>query len=213
MLAALAFAVLNVLPSTCPHDPVARPVEQGLITSPSRPAIAIRVGRGFAYAGCFPFELPGLARGTRYVFADAEGARLRRLFVLQFEEFLPESKETYRYDMSSAQDIGGHRFRPNTFAYSNAEGASEPNEGTLTARFLAQRGYDVPDVWLASRFLTLGGEDRRSELILFYLEPAAAGIGLADLYKGEEPTPAWQALRAPLAERSRQAFEVVDGKR
>jgi hypothetical protein len=208
MLAAVAFAVLNTLPSTCAHDTVARPVDRGLIRSPSRPAIAVRVAPGFAYAGCFPLEFPGVARGARYVFADAEGARLRRLFVLQFEEFLPSSKETYRYDMSKAEDLGGHRFRHNTYAYSNAASQADPNEGTLMAAFLAQRGYEVPDVWLMSRFLTLGGEDRKSELILFYLEPAAAGATLADLYRGEEPTPAWQALRGPLAERSRQAFTI-----
>jgi hypothetical protein len=209
MLSALAFTVLNALPPTCPHDGVARPVDGRLITSAARPALKVRVGPGFAYAGCFPFDIRDVAHGTRYVFVDAEGARLRRLFVLQFEEFLPASKETYRYDMSTARDIGGQRFRENTFAYSNAASAAEPNEGTLTAAFLAQRGYEVPDVWTASRFVTLGSEDRRSELILFYLEPAAAGISLADLYRGEEPTGAWQAQRAALAERSRQAFDIV----
>jgi hypothetical protein len=213
MLIAAAFTVLNVLPSTCPHDPVARPVASGTITSPSRPAISVRVARGFAYAGCFPLEFPNVARGTRYVFVDAEGARLRRLFVLQFEEFLPASNQTYRYDMSSAEDMGGHRFRHNTWAYSNAASAADPNEGTLLAAFLAQRGYEVPDLWMMSRFLTLGGEDRKSELILFYLEPAAPGTSLADLYKGEDATPAWQAQRQALAERSRQAFEVVNVRR
>ena len=213
MLAAVAFAVLNALPSTCPHDAIARPVERGLITSPSRPAIAIRVAPGFAYAGCFAFDIGDVAHGARYVFVDADGARVRRLFVLQFEEFRPASREVYRYDMSAAEDIGGHRFRQNTWAYSNAASAKEPNEGTLMAAFLAQRGYDVPDAWMMSRFLTLGGEDRKSELILFYLEPAPAGMGLADLYRGEEPTPAWQKLRIALAERSRRAFEVVDGRR
>jgi hypothetical protein len=208
MLSALAFGVLNVLPSTCAHDAIARPVDRGTITSPSRPAITVRVARGFAYAGCFPLEFPQVARGARYVFLDADGPRLRRLFVLQFEEFLPGVDHVYRYDMTSAEDIGGHRFRHNTWAYSNAASAADPNEGTLLAAFLVQRGYEVPDVWMMSRFLTLGGEDRKSELILFYLEPAAAGTRLADLYKGEEPTPAWQALRPALAQRSREAFSI-----
>ena len=208
MVTALAFAVLNTLPATCSHDTIARPVDGGTITSPARPAIAIRVGRGLAYAGCFPLEFPGVARGARYVFVDADGTRLRRLFVLQFEEFLPASTQVYHYDMSKAEDIGGHRFRHNTWAYSNAASAADPNEGTLLAAFLVQRGYEVPDVWLMSRFLTLGGEDRKSELILFYLEPAAAGTSLADLYRGEEATPAWQELRTALAERSRRAFTI-----
>lgn len=151
-----------------------------------------------------------MARGTRYVFVDAEGARLRRLFVLQFEEFLPASKEIYRYDMTTAEDIGGHRFRQSTFAYNSAvDPSAAPDEGRLTTAFLVQRGYEVPNVLLASRFLTLGSDDRKSEMILFYLEPAAAGVTLSDLYSGEEPTAAWTALRKPLADRSRQAFTIA----
>jgi len=112
--------------------------------------------------------------------------------------------------MSTAEDIGGQRFRHSTFAYGSAGNSSEPpDEGTLTTGLLVQRGYEVPSVLLASRFLTLGSDDRKSEMILFYLEPAAPGVALGDLYAGEEPTAAWTALRKPLAERSRQVFTIA----
>lgn len=151
-----------------------------------------------------------MARGTRYVFVDAEGSRLRRMLILHFEEFLPPSQEVYRYDMSAAEDIGGYRFRQNTFAFSGAIDAAPPgSEAALTTAFLIARGYKAPDLWLASRFVTLGSADRRSEFIVFYLEPAAAGLTLADLYHGDEETPTWHALRKPIGDRSRGAFAMM----
>jgi len=209
MLALLASSLLLAgLPPACVDDPIPRSVERSVVTSPRQPAAAIHIGRDFAYAGCVPFELGGTARGTRYVFVDAEGARLRRMMILHFEEFLPQSKEIYHYDMSTAEDIGGYRFRQNTFAFSGAPDSAPAGEAALTAQFLAARGYDAPAVWLASRFVTLGTPDRRSEFIVFYLEPAAGGLTLGDLYHGAEETPTWHALRKMLADRSRQAFAM-----
>lgn len=209
MLALVSSLFLAGLPPACVDDPIPRSVERGVVTSTARPAAVIRIARDFAYAGCVPFELAGTARGTRYVFVDAEGSRIRRMMILHFEEFLPQSKEIYHYDMSAAEDIGGYRFRQNTFAFSGAPGSAPPGEAELTARFLAARGYDAPGLWLASRFVTLGSSDRRSEFIVFYLEPAEGGMTLGDLYHGEEATPAWQALRKPLTDRSRQSFAMA----
>lgn len=211
MVALLSLAVLSTLPPACGHDPVGRAVDRNLISSPARPPVGVQVAAGFAYAGCFPFRLGEVATGTRYVFVDAEGARIRRMVIAQFEDIQPGSKEIYRYDMSAAETMGGLKVRANTFAFSTVDAIAEnpAAEGALTADFLLRAGYDVPDVWLASRFVALGAPDRRSEMIVFYMEPARAGIGLADLYRGEEATPVWQGLRGPLAERSRQAFAIV----
>jgi hypothetical protein len=207
----LPLAVLLALPPACPHDPVRRSVDRNLLTSPARPTVAMSVQAGFVYAGCFSFRLGQVATGTRYVFVDAEAARIRRLLIAQFEEMQPGSKEIYRYDMTAAETLGGLKMRHNTFAFSTVDAiAREPQaEGALTAEFLVRSGYEVPDVWLSSRFVALGAADRRSEMIVFYMEPAQAGVALSDLYRGEDPTPTWQALRGPLADRSRQAFEIV----
>jgi hypothetical protein len=211
MFAMLPLAALSVLPPACGHDPVGRTVERNRITSPARPPVMVQVASGFVFAGCFPFRLGDVATGTRYVFVEAEGARIRRLFIAQFEDIQPASKETYRYDMSAAETMGGLKVRPNTFAFSTADAMAEDPEAeaALTADFLLRAGYDVPDVWLASRFVALGAPDRRSEMIVFYMEPARTGTGLADLYRGEDATPVWLGLRGPLAERSRQAFTLL----
>src|SRR5262245_48604736 len=210
MLAVLFAASLSSnLPPTCAYDDSQRPVDGGVLQSATRPAVEIRVDAGLVYIGCFPCRIGTEARGTRYLFLDAEGSRPRRAFIAQFEAMEASSKEIYRYDMSAAEELGGLRFRQNTFAFSGvAEAGATADEGSLTAAFLLQRGYELPAIWLASRFVTLGSEDRKSEMILFYMEPGQPGLTLGDLYRADEPTPTWQSLRTGLEERSRKAFSV-----
>jgi len=211
MIATLAVSLLlaGVRPA-CIEDPIPRWVESGVVRSSRQPGAVIRAGKGFVYAGCLPFEVDDAARGTRYIFVDAEGSRIRRMLILHFEAFVTGSEEIFRYDMTSAEEIGGFRFRQNTFAFPGpGEPARPQGEAALTAAFLAARGYEIPGVWLSSRFVTLGDEDRRSELIVFYMEPAPSGTTLDDLYHGEEETSAWRSMQESLEERSRQAFSIA----
>jgi hypothetical protein len=188
-----------------------RSVRENVLTSRELPAIAITVSSDFEYAGRFPFTIGGIAAGERYVFVDVEEGRVRRTIIAQFESFLPSSGETYRYDFSKAMDWGGFRFRDNTFAYNEpAYSRDHPgNEAALTASFLRQRGLDVPDEWLVSRFVTLGDETRKHELILFYAEDLeSTGVTLDELYSGDEATERWTRMRAKLRERSLKAISV-----
>lgn len=174
----------------------------------AKPAAVIEVAPTFRYAGRVPFVLGGVARGERILFIDAERKRVKRLFVAQFEEFLPSSPEIYRYSFENAQEIGGLRFRHNTGGYSASElGRTHPgNEAAVMHAFLKRKGYAVDDALLMSRFVTLGAPDRRSELILFYLEPAGAhGLRVEDLNDGNAR---WQNVRKDLQERSLKMFRV-----
>jgi hypothetical protein len=72
------------------------------------------------------------------------------------------------------------------FAFSNREAAQEKADGevALTAQFLEGKGFTVPDEWLVARYVT--GATRRSELILFYMEPlSGSGVRLVDLKDGD----------------------------
>lgn len=109
--------------------------------------------------------------------------------------------------------LGGRRFKENSFAFSNAREEREEPEGEAarTARFLRSRGYSFDDVWLAHRFVTVGDAERRHELILFYVEMAAAnGMTMDRLYVNDQPTEAWLALKPRLRARALEAFEILE---
>lgn len=195
--------------SACATGQSNRYVDSGnVLISRSTPAIRIKVDPAFHYIGRFDFRLDDVAEGERHVFVDADGRNIRRLFIAQFEHFLPESEEMYRYSFDRAERMGEHLFRHGTFAFSGAE-AEPGREAALTTAFLRKKGYLFSDEWMVSRFLTLGNPDRKSELILFYQEDvSSSGYRLADFSIGDEETELWKSISPQLTERSRRAFNI-----
>lgn len=188
--------------SSQPH----RTVVGQVLVSDALPALRIEVSKPLGYLGAHDFRIGDVAAGTRYVFAEVKERTVRKLVIAQFEGFLPQSTEIYRYRFDTATPIAGLRFRENAFAFSNKEAALEqPNgEAAGTVHFLEQHGLSVPDEWLVWRSLTLGSETRKNELILFYMEPAADfHARVAEL--GEEVP---EKLAGGIAARAKKAYAI-----
>ncbi len=208
----LSFVLLWAAIAICADAPPARRVIDRKLVSDALPSLRIQLKQPFHYIGSFSFQIEDMAAGERFVFLETEGKNVRRMFVAQFESILPRSSEIYRYNFENAMKMGQHSFRHNTFAFSVAEARKEApgKEADLTARFLEQKGFIADDEWMASRFLTLGDESRKHEMILFYMEPvASSGYHLSDFYKGEEETDVWKKLSAELRARSLEAFTIL----
>lgn len=180
----------------------------------TKPELGLTINGRFNYVGSFDFTIPKFSNGQRYVYVDADAKKnVRRMLILQFEQVLADSSETYRYDFSKAEQIGKYRFRHNTFAFSNKAGRQENpnNEGELTVTFLEKKGYRLSDEWMASRFVAVPDAARKSEVIVFYLERIeGTGHRLADLYNGDDRTDLWQRLSVGLTSRSRSVFKIHD---
>lgn len=190
-----------------------RTVKENVLISEALPPIQIQIDPAFVFVGSFPFLIDQMATGERFVFVEGDGKRMKRIFIAQFESILPESPEIYRYNFDKATEMGGRRFRHNTFAFSVQEARNEApgKEADLTAQFLEQKGFVGPDIWMASRFLTLGDATRKHELILFYMEPVdTEKHSLADFYIGQEETQIWKDISAGLKTRSLNAFKIAE---
>jgi hypothetical protein len=201
-----AAAVQKPAPPTAPSP--SRIVDQQSVISSALPRARIEVAPAFRYLGRVPFTIRDVAAGERLIFADTEATSIRRMFVLQFEGYLPDVDQTYRYDFSNAEEIGGLRWRSNAFAYSVPlpDASAIAGEAGVMHDWLRTSGYTTPPVQLMYRFLTLGDERRRDELILFYLEGTDDQSWVADM-NGE--TPRWRARAAQLEKDARQSFRVV----
>ena len=133
------------------------------------------------------------------------------MFIGQFEGFVPTTNEIYRYSFDNALVLGGHRFRQNTYAFSNRDAARDnpTGEASLTAQFLRNRGYVLGDELMMSRFVTVPDEAKRHELILFYIEDVeSSGDQLREFYENEQETAFWVSLSEDLTARSLAAFTV-----
>lgn len=184
-----------------------RTIDGQVVTSSALPPVRIEIDPAFRYIGRMPFTIRNVAGGERIVFADAQGKTIRRMVVLQFEGFLPGVDEIYRYDFSRAREIGGLRWRDNAWVYCTAaQIAAGGNEGTQMHRWLAEQGHQTPDVQLMYRFLTLGDERRKDELIIFYLEGSddPSWIG-----KSDAESEVWQAQARVLERRALAAFRIL----
>ena len=153
-----------------------------------------------------------VAAGERFVFVDAEEESVKRLFLVQFEAFLEGVDDYFRYDLSKSPTVAGYPFRSNGFAFDVTESRRRDpgSESSLTAEFLEANGYAVPAEWMMWRSLTVTDLERKSEIILFYVEDVAStGLTLTDLYENDRDTEAWRSIQAELKERASTAFSLT----
>ncbi len=189
-----------------------RTVKKNTIISQALPDIRIRVNEAFIYAGKIDFKIKDIAKGERYILVETKDRRVNRMFIAQFEGFLPSNTMTYNYSFQNALDLSGHRFKQNTFAFSNAEALvkNPSGEAALTAAFLREKGFILEDELMASRYVTVPDSARRHELILFYVENASAtGRRLQEFYQGGEKTVLWKNLSRELTLRASKNFEIL----
>lgn len=205
-----------------------RAVEGHVLTSDATPEIEIEVAEEFGFVGHFPFEILGeseeyperfrgkpVAAGERFVFAVSdENNVVEKLFIVQFEGFLPSNEFVYNYNFDTAESIGENKYRQNLWFYdARALAEDNPNsEGALTRRFLSDNGYSVADEYMMSRFVGLASEDRKSEIIIFYFEMLEGSTGHTLESFENSLTPAeMRAIREAFTARSRESFTIIAG--
>jgi hypothetical protein len=183
---------------TNPSQAQERFVKDNMLVSDADPRLAIRFESPFEYVGVHDFDIRGIAGGTRHVFVDADGAYVRRMFILQLEGFYPNNPGVYRYDLSDSPVVAGYPWRSNGWAFDLAAfRIDDPgNESSITAGFLEGLGYELPELVLMWRSLTVVNETRTHEAILFLLEAGEPlGLRMQDLFDGDEDTPRWKAIQ------------------
>ena len=188
-------------------------VRDGVLISLKEPSLAIEVKDSFTFVGRHPFTIRDVAAGERFIFVDAEGDIIQRLFIVQFEGFLPGVDNFYRYDLSESPVVADYPFRSNGYAFDIVEAiAANPRaESAATYPFLKSKGYVVPENWMMWRSLTIADLARKKEIIAFYVENVdSTGLTLADLYKEDKATDAWINIQKDLEVRANGSFRLTE---
>lgn len=218
----------NAPPATNQARSSVRTVVGNTLDSQALPNVAIRVDTSFAFAGSFDIEILAnseewpdsligkpIAAGERFLFVDAQHDKVaKRLLIAQFEGFLDNNDQTYNYNFANADTIGANRYRHNTWFYNSREQAAQnpAGEGAKTRAFLADSGFSVEDEYMMSRFVGLASQDRRNEIIIYYIEMlrSSTGLTLAEWESSEADDRREDVLRE-FVDRSRKAFDIVRG--
>jgi hypothetical protein len=193
----------------------ARGVENNVLISVADPPLRLTVAKALPYIGRVPFQLGHVAAGERHVFAEiGTEKRITRMLVIQFEGFLPGVDDWYKFGLGRMPlRLGRHDYKHSVWAWNNAENIKQQpnNEAAAMQRFLEQKGLKLDDQLVMSRFARPVGEDKRHEIIIFYIEPLAPyGYNVSD-FDWEKPLEGKQAeWEKRYREKSLQMFSIAE---
>lgn len=186
--------------------------KDGVLISLQDPSLAIDVDDSFTFVGRHPFTIRDVAAGERFIFVDTDDNLIQRLFIVQFEGFLPGVDDFYRYDLTGSPVVADYPFRSNGYAFDILEAiaANPKSESAATYPYLESRGYLVPRYWMQWRSLTVADQARSKEMILFYVENVdATGLSLTDFYQEDAATAEWTDVQKELEVRANDSFRLT----
>src|SRR5438874_10834302 len=161
-----------------------RHVKGRVLTSTSLPPIRIKFDKAFKYVGSQSFILYDRAQVEQHFFVDADKQqRIKRMYMMQFEAYLPNIKAIYDYPLTKTVNLGGQTYIVNSEGIPNVPAALKQNpqsDVTRAASFLESKGYRISDSIMFQRFVRLVGDAKRNEFILLYVEEAVTGASVED---------------------------------
>ncbi|HKP13068.1 MAG TPA: hypothetical protein VJZ91_13185 [Blastocatellia bacterium] len=195
-----------------PPPPRARTVRGQVLTSTATPAVRLEFGKEFRYVGNQEFILYDVARAEQHFFVDADKeGRIKRLYWVQFEGYLPTNTHTYRYQPNKTVEIGGLTFIADAAARNMKINVSRPDsDGSRARAFLESKGYRLAsDDVLWQRLVHLVDEAKRDELMIIYMEDLSAkGLRAGDLWKGGRAESQWDDMAKQLLDRAIQNMKI-----
>ncbi|MFL6276350.1 MAG: hypothetical protein ACJ74G_14265 [Blastocatellia bacterium] len=195
--------------SSAPASPATeqvRKVKGHVLTSKASPTVRLEFDKDFKYIGHQEFILYDVAHAEQHFFVDADkDGRIKRLYWVQFEGYLPSNTHTYSYKSNQTADIGGLAFFADAAARNMKINVSRPDsDGSRARAFLESKGYRMAsDDVLWQRLVHLVDESRRDELMIIYMEDLSAmGLRASDLWRGGRAEAQWGEMAKQLLDRA-----------
>ena len=222
LLVALSFTVssaaacvqpVNTLPGATAEAPQTRTVKDRTLTSTQMPAVRLEFSKPFKYAGGHSFILYEVANAEQHFFVDADkDGRIKRMYWIQFEGYLPSNTHSYDYKSPKTVNIGGLDFFADAFARNIKASPGRPDsDGNRARAFLASKNYRLgSDEVLSQRLVHLVDKEKRNELMIIYLEDLSLmNLTAADLAKGGRAADQWEAISKGLLERATSGMKLT----
>jgi hypothetical protein len=197
-----------------------RSVEGNTLVSRAMPAVRIEVDPGLVYVGAAQLVIYEVALAELHLFATRPAPRaddgpapeqpLRRLLWVQFEHFLDNNTYAYEYPVDQTVTFDGLEFLHDADTMDLDSKRRPDSDGAQGIALLRRNGYRVTGGGMYKRYVHLIGADKRTELMLIYLEHLdGTGLALADLQPGGPAFDRWPALTRGLHERALSSFKIT----
>jgi hypothetical protein len=190
----------------------ARSVKDQVLTSKEMPAVKLQFDKEFKYVGNQSFILYEVAQAEQHFFVDAdEKGRIKRMYWIQFEGYLPSNTHTYRYKATKTVKLGGLEFIADAYARNIKDNPGrKDSDGNRAREFMEKKGYQMgSDEVLSQRLVHLVDEKKRDELMIIYMEDLA-GMKLTakDLAPDGRAAKQWDEIAKGLLERAGKGMEI-----
>jgi hypothetical protein len=190
-----------------------RSVNGQTLTSTELPAVRLKFDKEFKYVGSQKFILYEVANAEQHFFVDADDqGRVKRLYWVQFEGYLPSNTEAYDYKVNKAVNIGGMEFIADAYARNLKTDVGRPDsDGSRARSFLESKGYKMAsDDILSQRLVHLVDKAKRNELMIIYTEALGErGLTAADLGEGGRAAARRDEIMKGLLERAVKSMQVA----
>ncbi|HMV51402.1 MAG TPA: hypothetical protein PKD31_26915, partial [Blastocatellia bacterium] len=187
-------------------------VQGQVLTSTTLPAVRLSFDPAFKYIGMQEFILYNVARAEQHFFVDADAqGRIKRLYWIQFEGYLPENTNTYNYRSNQKVNLGGLEFIADAYARKLQAGGRPDSDGARAQAFLKDKGYRMAsDELLMQRLVHLVDDTKRNELMVIYMEDLTPlRLTAADLAKDGKAAAQWESIAKGLLERVSAGMRVT----
>lgn len=218
-VAAISFSVLSTTAlaqtnaSTTQKSKSFRTVKGQVITSTEKPAAKIEFDKRFKYVGGHEFILYNVANAEQHFYVDADkDGRIKRMYWVQFEGYLPNNSHKYNYKVNKTANIGGLEFIADAAARSMKGSQGRPDSDSNRARaFLESKGFRLAsDEVMSQRLVHLIGEPKRDELMIIYLEDlSATGLTAANLAPNGKAAAQWEEMSKGLLDRAVKGLKIT----
>ena len=193
---------------------LARSVSGNDLVSDRDPAAVLRFDPSFQYIGGQKFILYGVADTEQHFFVETDDDdKLKSVYWVQYEAYLPEKSYTYDYDDSPLRlNLGDLEFFTDTASFYN-----DPNrkrrrgtDGAMVRQFLASKGYGYPEQVMYARMVYLTDESKQKELMIIFMDDLASyGLTAAELNDGGANAARWPEIEQAHLDRIRDTLTVL----
>ena len=186
---------------------------QDLVSDYDPPSI-LRFDPAFRHLGGQKFVLYGIADTEQHFFVKTtDDDRLKSVYWIQYEAYLPDEPGTYDYDDSPLRvTLGDYEFFTDT-AVVNFDPDRKRRQGTDGARareFLKKHGYVFPRDFAYARLVYLTDESRQKELMIIFIDDLADyGFTAVELEEGGADVDRWPEVEQAFLQRIRDTLTVL----
>ena len=198
-------------------DPVytglSRSVSDNELFSPRDPGVVMRFDPSFRHIGGQKFVLYGVADTEQHFFVETTADnKLKSLYWVQFEAYLPDNSYQYDYEDSPARlRLDDYDFYLDTAAvHSDPKKRRRGSDGSLARQFVLSKGYTFPEEFAYARLVHLTDASRRKELMIIFIDNLALlGLTAAELNEEGKEARRWPGIEKKHLEKIRRTLTLI----